>query len=493
MAFTSLQFFGFIPIAISLYFIIPQRFRWSVLLVSSYYFYLISLSVNVLYVSILILATVTSYIAGILIYKAENRKKKKIIFYSGVIFFTGLLIVFKYLNFLNDNLRSLLGLFNLTLNFPLFKLAIPLGISFYTFQILSYLIDIYNAKEEPIRHFGYYATGIAFFPKLLSGPIERSGNFYPQFLLEKEIEYKRVSEGVKLFTWGLFKKAVIADRLSYAVNLVFNNPGEYYGFSILFSILLLSIQIYSDFSGYTDMAIGISKIFGIKLSENFDRPYFSVSISDFWKKWHISLSFWLRDYIFLPLAYSFTRKIMKSKLKVKPEVISYIAGILITMFICGIWHGAKWTFIIWGLLHGFYLAFGFLLKKRRKKLYKRFKISNTVQKNIGIIMSFLLVSFAWIFFRVNSAGDSINLIYNFFNFSKTVNPALLFEFKTDFFISIISILILFAVENIQSRRIKRGEDSSISSILNIPVILILLISLFIFGKFEQLDFLYFSF
>jgi len=493
MTFTSLQFLGFIPIVISLYFIIPQRYRWAVLLVSSYYFYLISLSVNVLYVSILILATVTSYLAAILIYKAENRKKKKIIFLTGVIFFTGLLIVFKYLNFLNDNLRSLLGLFNLSFNFPIIKLAIPLGISFYTFQILSYLIDIYNSKTEPIRHFGYYAAGIAFFPKLLSGPIERSGNFYPQLLLKKEIEYKRISEGVKLFIWGLFKKAVIADRLFYAVNLVFNNPGEYYGFSVLFSIILLSIQIYSDFSGYTDMAIGISKIFGIKLSENFDRPYFSVSISEFWKKWHMSLSFWLRDYIFLPLAYSFTRKVMKSKLKIKPEVISYIAGIVITMFICGIWHGAKWTFIIWGLLHGFYLAVGFLLKKRRKRLYKRFNIKSSVQRSIGIILSFLFVSFAWIYFRVNSAGDSINLIYNLFNFSKSVNPAGLFEFRTDFYVSIISVFILFAVESIQSRRVKKGDDSSIPSILNIPIILLLIISLFIFGKFEQLDFLYFSF
>lgn len=493
MTFTTLQFFGFLPIVISLYFIIPQRLRWVVLLVSSYFFYLACLGSNFIYSAVLILATIISYFTAILIYKTGSSKGKKTILLCSSVIFIGMLIIFKYLNFLNENINSIFVFLKISLNLPVLKIVIPLGISFFTFQILSYLIDVYNSKTEPIKHFGIYAAGISFFPKLISGPIERSGAFFPQMNIKREIEYNRTAEGVKLFVWGLFKKVVIADRVTYAVNLVFNNPGDYYGVSVLFAGVLLSIQIYADFSGYTDMAIGVSKIFGIKLSENFDRPYFSTSISEFWKKWHITLSFWLRDYVFLPVAYSFTRKVMKSKLKIKPDVISYIAGISITMLICGIWHGAKWTYIVWGLLHGIFLSIGFLSKKPRKRFYKRINLNKSVQKFFGILTAFSLVSFAWVFFRANSFTDAGKLLTNLFDFGKSVNPVNLFEIKSDFYTAIVSIALLFLMEIIQTKREKCGKDFGIAKIINIPVLIILFLSLFIFGKFEQLDFLYFRF
>ena len=493
MTFTSLQFFGFLPIVISLYFIIPSRFRWTVLLVSSYYFYIICLAYNFFYVSILIFATIVSFFLAILIKRAGTKKKKKIFLLTGTFFFVVLLLFFKYLNFFSENLSGLFNFLRISINIHIFKFAIPLGISFYTFQIISYLIDVYNEKTEPIKHFGIYAAGVSFFPKLISGPIERSGSLFPQLYQKNEIEYSRVRDGVKLFIWGLFKKVIIADRIALVVNLVYNNPDNYYGLSILFATILLSIQIYADFSGYTDMAIGISRIFGIKLSENFDRPYLSSSISEFWRKWHITLSFWLRDYVFLPLAYSFTRKITKSKLKIKPEVFSYVAGMSITMLICGFWHGAKWTFIFWGLLHGLYLAFGFLIKKPKKRFYKKINLNKSFQKFAGIVTSFALVSFAWVFFRINSLADSGIIIKNFFKLDKSASPLKLFGNMSDLYVSLISIAFVIAIEIIQTVRKKNGKDYSVTEILNVPVVILIILSLLIFGKFEQMDFLYFSF
>ncbi len=493
MSFTSLQFLGFLPIVVSLYFIVPQRFRWLILLISSYYFYIAGLAINSFYMIILILVTVLSYLLAKIIYKTESKKKKKFILLIGSIIFLGSLLFFKYLNFFNENIRDFLNIFKISANIPSIKLIVPLGISFYTFQIVSYLIDVYNEKTEPIRHFGVYAAGVSFFPKLISGPIERSPGFYKQLIIRNEIEYNRIIDGVKLFIWGLFKKVVIADRIAYAVNLVFDHPENYHGFSILFAVIMFTIQIYADFSGYTDMAIGISRIFGIKLSENFDRPYLSGSITEFWRKWHITLSFWLRDYVFLPLAYSFTRKIMKSRLKIKPEVLSYVAAMLITMFICGLWHGAKWTFIFWGLIHGIYLAIGFLLKKPRKKLYKKINLNKTLMKYSGIFICFILVSFAWMFFRLNAMTDFGVMMKNIFDFGNSVSFLKLFDKNADFYVSIISIFIIFVVEFVQTHKEKNGEDFSLIKILNIPFVFILLLSIFVFGKFEQLDFLYFNF
>lgn len=493
MTYTSLQFYGFLPIVITLYFVFPYRYRWIVLLISSYYFYLTCLVLNFLYIFLLIFVTLISYFAAISISRFENKNKRKIILVTGVLIFTAILFVFKYLNFFDENINSIFGLLNLGINFPAIKMAMPIGISFYTFQILCYIIDVYNDKIPPEKNFGIYATSIAFFPKLISGPIERGANIFPQFYKKSDIEYVRIIEGIKLIIFGLFKKVVIADNLSAAVNLVYDNPQNHYGLTIIFTTILLSFQIYCDFSGYTDIAIGIAKIFGFRLSENFNRPYLSNSIAEFWRRWHMTLSFWLRDYIFLPLAYSITRRTINLKTKIRPEVISYISAIIITMFICGVWHGPKWTFILWGVIHGVYLSSGFLLKKPRKKFYSKIKINKIFLKYSGIVSCFLLISFSWLFFRTNSLSDSLILLNNLVKIKISTDFLSVFKNIYDFYISIASICILILIEIIQTYREKKNEDFSIPKILNIGIILLMLIVIFIFGKFEQSDFLYFKF
>jgi alginate O-acetyltransferase complex protein AlgI len=493
MTFTSLLFFGFLPIVISLYFIVPQRYRWFILLISSYYFYILSSALNIIYIFILIFATIISFFLAIFINRTENKKKRKIILLTGTIILLGLLFIFKYLGFFKENINFLFSLFDISVNIKVVQLVVPMGMSFYTFQILSYLIDVYNDKVKPEKHFGIYAAGIAFFPKLISGPIERSNKIFPQLYVNHQIEYERIIDGIKLIIWGLFKKVVIADRIAFAVNSVYGHPNDYQGFSIIIATIFLSFQIYADFSGYTDIAIGISKILGIQLTDNFNRPYLSDSIGEFWKRWHITLSFWLRDYIFLPLAYIFSRKIIKLKLNIKPEVYSYISSILITMFFCGIWHGANWTFIFWGIIQGFYLSIGFLLKKPRKRFYKKINLNKTFHKYLKIITCFILVTFSWLFFRANSLSDSILLIKNLFKFNNSISLVNLFDFEANFYISVVSICFLIAIEIIQTYRQSRNKEFSITKILNVPIILLILLSIFVYGKFEQVDFLYFKF
>lgn len=490
MTFTSLQFFCFIPIVIAFYFLVPQRFRWIILLVSSYYFYF---TWKFIYIFILILVTVISYFIAFIISGTNDKSKRKLVLSVGLIIFTGILFTFKYLNFFNSNLAEILNLFHFSVSFPALNLMMPVGISFFTFQILSYLLDIYNDKIKPVKHFGDYAVSIAYFPKLISGPIERSGNFIPQLQVKNEIEYDRIISGIKLMIWGLFKKVVIADRLFLSVNQVFDHPENAHGATVVFAVFLLSIQIYTDFSGYTDIAIGLSRILGINLTDNFNRPYLSGSIVEFWRRWHITLSNWLRDYIFLPVAYSSTRRIMKSGMKIKPENYSYIFSISVTMIICGIWHGAKWSFVIWGALHGLYLVIGFILKKPRKKFYRKINLNKTLQKYSGIIFTFILVSFAWIFFKANSLSDSFLLLKNIFTVNDSVDTAALFKNAADLYVALAAVLFLLTVEIIQTVNENIKKDFSVIKILNLPVIILILISIFLFGKFEQIDFLYFNF
>lgn len=288
--------------------------------------------------------------------KHREPSYRKWILLVTLLFNVGILFVFKYYNFFNDSLRTALNIFNISYNAPTLKLLLPVGISFYTFQVISYLADVYKGEQGAERHFGHFAVFVAFFPKLVAGPIERARNLLPQFYEKQEFDYQRASDGLKLIGWGLFKKMVIADRVAVYVNQVYNNPGDYTGAPVAMATVFYAIQVYCDFSGYTDIARGSALILGFRLMENFNRPYFSKSISEFWRRWHISLSSWLEDYIYTPI-------LIKKR---DWGLTAIIFSLLVTFITCGLWHGANWTFVIWGLLHGVMLSLEVVTRKNEK-------------------------------------------------------------------------------------------------------------------------------
>ncbi len=295
------------------------------------------------------------------------RGRRKLWFFSGLLVTLGLLFVFKYLELFRQTLHDLAGVFFRLQPLAPLKILLPIGISFFTFKIISYLIDVYYRRIEPETHLGIYALYVSFFPQLLAGPIERAARFIPQLKAPVHFDWERVASGMRLVVWGLFKKMVIADRLAFFVDEVFRHP-EGQGLQLLLAVYFYAFQIYCDFSGYSDIAVGITRVLGFESMKNFDFPYFARSITQFWSRWHISLSSWLRDYLFLPIAYAVMRRIRGEKLlAVKAETWGYFVGIFLTMLLGGLWHGASWTFVIWGGLYGVYQVFSYSGKRLRRK------------------------------------------------------------------------------------------------------------------------------
>ena len=293
-----------------------------------------------------------------------------------------------------------------------------MGISYYTFKKLSYLIDVYRENQEAEKNVLTFALYVSFFPAIMSGPIDRAKQLIPQFCRKHGLDYRQVTDGLKLMAWGFFKKLVIADRLAAFVNKVYDSPTQYEGLSLIAATVYFSFQVYCDFSGYTDIARGAGKILGFELMENFDRPYFSRSVVEFWKRWHISLSTWLMDYLFLPIAYAVSRKLKQPYfMKIRAESWAYVVGIVGTMVLCGLWHGASWTFVIWGSVHGLYLAVSFATKKTRRKLTKKLKIKkhSFIRQAVQVSVTFGIITFAWIFFRANSLADAGYIVGHLFS------------------------------------------------------------------------------
>jgi alginate O-acetyltransferase complex protein AlgI len=400
MQLTSFIFLCFFALVFVIYSLLPQKIRWIWLLTTSYLF---CISVDVKFGLILFLATLVSYLCGQLIGKSENRNVKKTYLFVGIIINAGLLFLFKYLNFFIGSLSSFLGLVGIHWNLGSVSLFLPLGISFYTFQTISYLIDIYNGVISPERNLGKYALYVAFFPKLLAGPIERGANLIPQIYHPHPFEYQRFVDGLVRIAWGFFKKLIIADRLAVIVNTVFKAPNDFYAPTLALAVLSFSFQVYIDFSAYCDIAIGTAKLLGIDLVENFNAPYFAETVTAFWRRWHISLTSWLRDYIFTPLNFASRRR--------RSKIYLYF-NIMIVFLVSGIWHGANWTFVIWGLLHGLYQVIEAATQKFRDAAAKRFEINRQSfgHKFGKVILTFGLVTFAWIFFRANSVPDALHII-----------------------------------------------------------------------------------
>jgi D-alanyl-lipoteichoic acid acyltransferase DltB (MBOAT superfamily) len=352
-----------------------------------------------IYILILFLTIIIDYIAGIAIENAPGSKRKWYLIMS-IIANVGVLAVFKYYNFFAGNLDALFLHAHIGTNVPLLNIILPIGLSFHTFQAMSYTIEVYRGNQKAERHMGIYALYVMFFPQLVAGPIERPQNMLHQFYEKHKPEYDNVARGMRLMLWGMIKKVVIADRLSKVVDPFFDHPAGYSGIALGIAAVLFAFQIFCDFSAYSDIAIGAARVLGFRLMTNFNMPYHSRNISEFWKRWHISLSTWFRDYLYISLGGN------------RVSVPRYYFNLFFVFLVSGFWHGANWTFIIWGSIHGFYLIFAILTQKIRTKINGALGINKIhwLNNSINIISTFLLVTFAWIFFRANTISDACYIV-----------------------------------------------------------------------------------
>lgn len=480
MLFNSLQFIVFFIIVTSLYFALPYRYRNAMLLLSSCYFYMSFVPV---YLPIMGISILVGYVTGILIFNDKNNRHK-IYLSIGIILTVCILAFFKYYISYNNYLLELIYGINKAKN-PSLSIILPVGLSFHTFQIISYMIEVKRKNIKPEYNFGIFSLYVLFFPQLVAGPIERPQNLLPQFREEHSFNFTTLKQGAMLMVFGLFKKVVIADRLGMFVDASYGNSAEQTGSVMLAATLLYSLQLYFDFSAYSEIALGSAGIMGFKLTNNFNSPYFSKSITEFWTKWHISLSTWLRDYLFLPVAYKMLRVVKHKLLGMKPEVWSYVTATIITMTIAGFWHGESSAFVVWGILHGVYLVVSFI----KGRVYKKLKIRIRQNFYTGIVrtlITFLLVSFAWIFFRSGNLDISELVIGKIFSTSVFTRPEFTLSYSELIFALIFSALVL----------IKEKYWQIINTESNFKffvIITCLIVFSYLFGIFNQEQFIYFQF
>jgi alginate O-acetyltransferase complex protein AlgI len=481
MLFNSLHFLIFFPIVALVYFLIPHRYRWVLLLAASYYFYMVW---RPIYALLIVVSTLVDYIAAIQMSKTNRGGVRKLYLFCSLLANLGILFIFKYYGFFIDTINA----FTVN-NFDVIYLLLPMGISFYTFQTLSYTIDVYRKQREPEHHLGYFALYVTFFPQLVAGPIERSDRLIPQLRKEQVYDYARTVEGLQRMVWGFFKKVVIADNLAVAVNHVYGNVESASGLTLLIATGFFAYQIYCDFSGYSDIAIGSAKILGIDLMENFKRPYFSTSIKEFWSRWHISLSTWFRDYVYIPLGGS-----------KKGSVRTYV-NLLLVFLISGLWHGASWMFVIWGAIHGIYQLYEKATNYTRNRLWMMIKLDGTsVQWFVKWLVTMSVVLISWVFFRSDNLNESITIV------SKIIYDLLSLNVLRDLLFSLINQqadlgiglsylilipLLIIILELLESRNIELGS-------LNGRLILIILsmAMILLFGRIfinEAQEFIYFQF
>jgi len=494
MTFNSFVFYPLFIVIVIVNYILPRRWRWVWLLIFSYVFYSLS---DVKYSFILLICTGISYIAGRMVSKTKDNKLKKVWMLVGVILNIGILFLFKYINFFFNSINTAAAAAGLQWTFRGIELLYPVGISFYIFQVISYLLDVYSGKVEAEKNFSHFALYVSFFPQLLIGPIERYNHLEPQLLNPRPFEYQEFVDSLVRVGWGLFKKIVIADRLAVVVNTVFTAPQDFNSPKLVVAIFAFSFQIYIDFSAYSDIAIGTANILGIKLVENFKRPYLAKSVIDFWRRWHISLSNWLRDYIFIRLNYKHRRKKLR-KLWISIDV-------MITFLVSGLWHGASWTFVIWGALHGLYQIIEILTKKIRDKVVKKLNIdrSTFAHKTFQILFTFGLVSFAWLFFKANSINEAVHILKSIITLDGiTTEKAWIFKDGSlglddkDFWMMTHTLLILIVVEFVQCKHDLLVELNKQPTWFRWAVYYLLFFSITIFGFYGEanaVDFVYSQF
>lgn len=390
MLFNSLSFAVFFVFVFLTYWLFPNKYRWLLLLVSSYCFYM---SGNAKHILLIVFITVISYADAIVIDKCQTIRLRRFSLIIGILSCLGVLIFFKYFNFFSDTLTDIFAFFAFPVDMPVVKVLLPVGISFYTFQAMSYLIDVYRGKSVAEYNLGIYAAFISFFPQLVAGPIERTEDLLPQIRREKQFDYDMAMHGIGMMLWGYFKKIAVADVLAVYVDRVYENVFVYSGFELAIAVFFFTVQIYCDFSGYSDIALGTAELLGIKLMTNFRSPYFSASIKQYWSRWHISLSTWFRDYVYIPLGGNRCSK------------IKHYFNLVVTFLVSGLWHGANWTFVVWGGIHGIAQIGEELLESNLKKIR-----SKREGKIILTAAVFLFCNLAWVFFRADSMTEAFYVL-----------------------------------------------------------------------------------
>jgi len=502
MLFNSIDFFIFFPVVVLVYQVIPKKIRYLWLLLASYYFYM---NWNAKYALLIGFSTIITYMCGISIEQIKNhngllRLKEcllKIIIVFGVTINLGVLFFFKYFDFFLENVNRVLSIFHIQLLSKPFDVMLPVGISFYTFQALGYIIDVYRGEIKAERNLFRYALFVSFFPQLVAGPIERSKNLLEQIRKipsQKNVSFENVVNGFTIILYGLFLKMVLADRISILVNTVFGQVFMYGTIELVIGAIGFAIQIYCDFGSYSLIAIGTAQVMGFELMENFNTPYFAHSIKDFWRRWHISLSSWLRDYLYIPLGGNRHGKIRK-----------YI-NIMVTFLMSGLWHGASWNYVIWGGLHGIYQVIGEMTNPLRGKIQNILKINTTCDSyrlwQVG--STFFLTTFAWIFFRADSLKDAL---YYISRMATKWNPWVMFDGgiyelglnQVEWQIFIIAVVVLLMVDLVRYRRGKRIDIylAEQNIVFRYVILLLLCLAIFVWGEygldFAENQFIYFQF
>lgn len=479
MLFNSTEFLLFFPAVFIAYWSIGHKWRWLLLLVASYFFYMCW---KPEYIVLILFSTVVDYAASLGIARSAKPSLKKLWLVLSLGINLGFLFTFKYYNFFLASINDTLGFAGFDTIEASHSLLLPVGISFYTFQTMSYTIDVYRGQKSPERNFGLFALYVSFFPQLVAGPIERSVSLMPQFSKVKAFVYSDAVLGARQALWGFFKKMVVADRLAPMVDLVYNDPGQHQGAQGLVATVFFALQIYCDFSGYSDIAIGTARMLGFKLMENFSTPYLSLSIKEFWSRWHISLSTWFRDYVYIPLG---------GNRKSEPR---WLANLFITFTVSGLWHGASWNFVIWGALHGTYL----IIENLGRKYFPKVGVAMTATLPARILTTcfvFALACLGWVFFRATSFSDAVTVISGFTHFSKSQLGLYMFgaNMTPDFILALAALSLLGVVD------VFIKDHGFAQSVELLPKLarwsLYLLISLAIlgFGAFGNTEFIYFQF
>jgi alginate O-acetyltransferase complex protein AlgI len=479
MLFNSLAFAVFFPVVVALYFLLPQWARTPLLLVASCIFYMAFIPAYILILAITILI---DYVAGIWLERTTGNGRRWLLIMS-IVATCAVLFVFKYFNFFIDSFVGIAHLFGWRLSGYAASIILPIGLSFHTFQSLSYVVEVYYGRQRAEPNFLTYATYVMFFPQLVAGPIERPQNLLHQFYERHSFDYDRVTSGLKRMAWGFFKKMVVADRLALYVNDVYAAPAHFNGLQLTIATVFFAYQIYCDFSGYSDIAIGSARVMGFKLMENFDSPYHSRSISEFWHRWHISLSTWFRDYLYIPLGGS------------RVSVPRWYTNLFLTFAISGLWHGAAWTYVIWGALNGIYLVVGIVTTPLRDRVYSWLGLAKhgLVRAAIGVICTFALSCVAWVVFRAESVADAWFILTHFWTGWDIT------AIRTEQFllrqmpIALLSIGVLETVELLHRRVSLTRTLASRPLVLRWSVYACCILAVLLFAVYEKTEFIYFQF
>jgi len=483
MLFNSIDFAIFLPIVFILYWFVANKklkLQNLLIVVASYVFYGWW---DWRFLSLILFSTIVDFLVGLRLGKEEDKSKRLALLWLSVLVNIGFLGFFKYYNFFIDNFSSAFSFFGYKINPNSLNIILPVGISFYTFQTMSYTIDVFRKKLKPTKDFIAFSAFVSFFPQLVAGPIERASNLLPQFYSKRKFEYEKAVDGLKQIIWGLFKKVVIADNAAQFVNVIFSNSDEYSGSTLFLGAFFFALQIYGDFSGYSDIAIGTSRLFGFNLKQNFAFPYFSRDIAEFWRRWHISLSTWFRDYFYIPLGGSKVGKWKK------------IRNVFIIFIVSGFWHGASWNFIVWGFLNALYFLPLMLLNKNRinKNVVAQGKYLPSFKEFSQIIITFNLTLIAWVFFRADDLKHAMSYLSEIF--SKSIFTFPNFEGRSDSYLILAIIGFMFFIEWIGRNNLYAIEKIGIKwpKIVRWAWYSFLIFLIGILSQTEETPFIYFQF